>query len=74
MPDPTPTPAPAPTKSLIASKTLVVNVIIALAALYPPIGTWVSAHAVLVLSVVTYANIGLRLATHQKLSLFGSDT
>jgi len=73
MPDPIPAPATA-TKSLVASKTLIVNLIIALAALYPPIGHWVSAHAVLVLSVVGYANMGLRLITHSKLSLFGSDS
>jgi hypothetical protein len=65
---------PAPTKSLVTSKTLIVNAIIALAALYPPVGHWVSQHATLVLEAIGYANIALRLVTHSRLSLWSSDS
>lgn len=58
-------------KSIFASKTVLVNAIIALSALYPPAAAWVQAHAALTLELLTYANILLRLVTHKGVSLFG---
>jgi hypothetical protein len=61
------------TKSLFKSKTLIVNAIIALAALYPPVAEWVSGHAALALSFIGGANMLLRLITKNRLSLFASE-
>ena len=61
-------------KSLFKSKTLIVNFIVATAALYPPAATWVSAHATLALTLIGSANMLLRLITKNRISLFGSDS
>jgi hypothetical protein len=59
---------------LVGKKTLIVNAIIALAALYPPASEWVSHHAVLTLQIISYANIILRFLTKGRVTLFGSDS
>lgn len=51
-------------------KTLIVNAIIALAALYPPVGEWVKAHPEIVLQGIALVNIGLRFATKGKVRIF----
>jgi hypothetical protein len=73
-PDSLPPEPPPQSKPLVQSKTLIVNGVIALAALYPPAAEWVSHHAVLTLSIITYANIVLRLITKDRLTLFRSDS
>jgi hypothetical protein len=61
-------------KALVKSKTLIVNAIIAGAALYPPAAEWVSHNAALALSLLGLLNFALRLVTHQRVALFGSDS
>lgn len=59
------------TKSpLEGRKTLIVNAIIALSALYPPVGGWVSENPELVLQILAGVNIALRLITKGKVRLF----
>lgn len=60
-------------KSIFKSKTLLVNFLVAAAALYPPAAEWASQHATLVLSIIGSVNMVLRLVTKSRLSLFGSD-
>jgi hypothetical protein len=59
---------------LVGKKTLIVNAVIALAALYPPLAEIVSKHPVMTLQAITYANIVLRFLTKGRVSLFGSDS
>jgi hypothetical protein len=63
-----------PTKSLFKSKTLIVNAVIGLAALYPPAADWVSHNATLALSIIGIANVALRLVTKGRVTLFGSES
>jgi hypothetical protein len=65
-------PAPA-TKSVFASKTVAVNLLIALATAFPQVGGLVQNHPQETLLAITLLNLGLRAITKQKLSLFGSD-
>lgn len=51
-------------------KTLVVNAIIALSALYPPVGDFVRANPELVLNGIAALNIVIRFATKGKVRLF----
>lgn len=60
-------------KPIFQSKTLIVNAIIALSALYPPSAQWIAQHAVLTLQLIGYANIALRLVTHSRISLYRAD-
>jgi hypothetical protein len=73
-PDSLPPEPPPQSKPLVESKTLIVNAIIALAAIYPPVGKWVSEHAVLTMQLIVYANMALRLITKDRLTLFRSDS
>lgn len=59
-----------PTKPVFASKTVIVNAIIAIAALYPPVGGWVSAHPEATLNGIVALNIALRFITKGKVTLF----
>lgn len=59
-------------KPLVASKTVIVNAIVALAAFYPPIGEWVSANPSLSLQILAGINFALRLVTKGKVVLFNS--
>jgi hypothetical protein len=59
-----------PPKSVFLSKTLIVNAVVAVSALYPPAAHWVSTHAGLTLQLIVYANLALRLVTKSKLTLF----
>jgi hypothetical protein len=66
-------PDPPNLKPLLQSKTIIVNAIIALAACYPPAAAWVSAHPVLTLQFITYANVALRLVTHSRIALYRAE-
>lgn len=58
------------TKPLLTSKTIVVNAVVALAAMYPPAQEFVANHAPLVLSAIGILNVVLRLVTKSKIVLF----
>jgi len=59
-------------KSAFASKTVLVNAVIALAALYPPVGVWLKTHPDLALQALAIINLGLRFVTKGKITLFPS--
>ena len=61
-----------PTKSVFKSKTVLVNLVIALAALYPPVQEWVQAHPEQTLIGITAINAALRYVTKGRVSLFNS--
>ena len=66
--------APAPTtKALFKSKTVVVNLLIAIGLAIPAVGQWVQSHGQESLLALAAINLVLRKVTHEKLSLFGSD-
>lgn len=71
---PLPLSIPKTSRAVYASKTQVVNAIIALAPLYPPAFQWIQSHAVLTLQLVVYGNMLLRFISHGRVSLFGSDS
>jgi hypothetical protein len=58
------------TKSLFASKTVILNTIAALAMIYPPAAALVAQHPEATVGVITVANFLLRLVTSKKLQLF----
>lgn len=57
-------------KSLFKSKTVAVNTIVALTALYPPAATLVAAHPQETLLVLAGVNLILRLVTKKKIQIF----
>jgi len=59
-------------KSIFKSKTLIVNALIALASLYPPVGGWVQANPETALQLLALVNFALRFITKNKVSLFPS--
>lgn len=63
----TPTSEPKP---LLKSKTIIVNAVVAVAALYPPAQQFVADHAALVLSSLGLVNMVLRMVTKDKIVLF----
>lgn len=60
---------PPTTKSPATSKTLWVNLIIAVAAFFPVAQTFLSEHPLVLAEAFAVINIGLRLFTKDKLSL-----
>ena len=59
-----------PKKSYL-SKTLIINLVTALAAMfYPPINEWVAAHPQELVIGFSVLNIGLRLITKDKIELW----
>lgn len=64
-------PAPTvPSKPVFASKTNIVQAVVALAAFYPPARDLVAAHPTEVLVGLSIVNILLRLATKGRVHLF----
>lgn len=62
-------------KSVLASRTLWVNLIISLSLLLPtPMQEWVKANADTILIASNLLNIGLRLVTRKRLQLWGSNS
>lgn len=57
-------------KPLAKSKTVIVNAVIAIAALFPPVQAYIAEHPALVLTVISAANVGLRLITKGRIQLF----
>lgn len=60
-------------KSLFASKTVLLNGLVAVAALFPAVKAWCASHPDLVLYGLAGANFVLRLATKQAVELFPAD-
>ncbi len=58
------------TKSLFASKTVILNTIAALAVIYPPAATFVASNPELTVAGLTLVNFLLRLVTSKKIQLF----
>lgn len=58
------------TKSIFASKTAVVNGLIMLSTLWPPVGNLVKAHPELTLLAVPALNVALRMITKDRVVLF----
>jgi hypothetical protein len=58
------------TKSLFASKTVLLNMIAALAMVYPPAAAVVATNPELTVAGLTLANFILRLVTSKKIQLF----
>jgi hypothetical protein len=58
------------TKSLFASKTVILNMIAALAMVYPPAAAAVATNPELTVAGLTFANFILRLVTSKKIQLF----
>lgn len=52
-------------KSVLQSKTIWVNLIFAIAAFFPSVQTYITAHPELIPTVFAVLNIGLRLITKQ---------
>jgi hypothetical protein len=67
-----------PSKSIFKSKTIAVNFVIAIAGLaaffVPSAAQFVKDHAAMILTGIGAANTGLRIVTHGKVTLFGSDS
>jgi hypothetical protein len=61
------------TKSILASKTVWVNLISAASTLYPPVGVWVAANPQVAMAVLGGINILVRLITKGAVSLFPAD-
>lgn len=59
-------------KSVFKSKTLIVNALIALASLYPPVGGWVQGNPDTALQILAIVNFALRFVTKNKVVLFPS--
>ena len=57
-------------KTIFKSKTLIVNAIIAVASLYPPVGEWVQSNPDTALQALAVINFVLRLVTKNKIVLF----
>lgn len=57
-------------KPIFESKTIAVNLIIALSPLYPPVKDWVQAHPGETLALLGAANLLLRWVTHKRLVLY----
>ena len=62
-----------PVKSVFVSKTILVNLLIALGTAYPPVGQFVSAHPNETLLALGALNIALRWISKGRVNLFGSD-
>jgi hypothetical protein len=66
-----------PSKTIFKSKTAVVNFIIAVAGVVsffdPSAAEFVKSHAVLELTAIGFVNMALRLITHGRITLFGSE-
>jgi hypothetical protein len=58
------------TKSLFASKTVILNTIAALAVIYPPAAAIVSENPELTVGILTVLNFVLRLVTSKRIQLF----
>lgn len=58
------------TKSLFASKTVILNMISALAMFYPPAAAVVATNPEITVAALTLANFILRLVTSKKIQLF----
>lgn len=58
------------TKSLFASKTVILNMIAALAMVYPPAAAVVATNTEITVAALTLANFILRLVTSKKIQLF----
>lgn len=67
------TPAPAAPKPIFKSKTILLNLIFAIAACFPAVQEQVSAQPMLVVLLISLANGLLRLVTKQKVSLISDD-
>lgn len=58
-------------KSIFASKTIWVNLVVGLAALvFPPAKEWIDSHPTETLTLLAAANLVLRLVTRDKVVLF----
>lgn len=57
-------------KPLLLSKTIAVNVMIALASLWPPVGQWVEANSGDAVVLLCAANVILRLVTKSRITLW----
>lgn len=58
------------TKSLFASKTVILNMIAALAMIYPPASAVVATNPELTVATLTLANFILRMVTSKRIQLF----
>jgi hypothetical protein len=58
------------TKSLFASKTVILNMIAALAMIYPPAAAVVATNPEITVAGLTLANFILRMVTSKKIQLF----
>lgn len=56
-------------KPAYLSKTIWMNLILALAAFYPPVGDYLKGHEEYVLMAFSVLNIGLRLISKDKISI-----
>ena len=57
-------------KPFFTSKTVLINGVIALAAFYPPVGSWISAHPEATLQGLAVVNVLVRLVTKGKITLY----
>jgi hypothetical protein len=57
------------TKSVFKSKTVWMNLIIAIAAFFPPVYGWIVGNPEMVAMIVSALNVGLRLISKDKISL-----
>lgn len=62
-----------PTRNLFKSKTVVINAIIAVAALFPSAAAFVSQNPSAVLAGIGFVGIVLRFATNGKISLYDDE-
>jgi hypothetical protein len=69
----TPAPDTTPSKPVFQSKTVIVNLIIALGSAIPQVGQLVSDHPQAVLLGVTLINLALRWVTKNRVTLFGGE-
>ena len=60
-------------KSILLSKTFWLQVLALAAALYPPVGAWISANPVDSVAVFAAANVLVRFATSGRVNVFGEN-
>jgi len=65
------TPPNAPAKPVFQSKTVIVNLLIAIGSAIPSVGSFISEHPQAVLISVTAINLALRWVTKNRVTLFG---
>lgn len=59
-----------PPKSILKSKTAFVNLVVALATLYPPVANWIAANPEAFATLVALLNLALRYATKGRVEIF----